>query len=67
MDKSIRIGHIALSFHEASALEVAKILQSYGHEVSFKSASHEAAFDMLKKGKSIYWLRHGCRPATKST
>lgn len=51
MDNSIRIGHIALSFHEASALEVAKILQSYGHMVSFKSAPHEAAFDLLKKGE----------------
>ncbi|MFA0810259.1 glycine betaine ABC transporter substrate-binding protein [Microbulbifer epialgicus] len=51
MDNSIRIGHIALSFHEASALEVAKVLQSYGNKVSFKSAPHEAAFEMLKKGE----------------
>ncbi|BBM03004.1 glycine betaine ABC transporter substrate-binding protein [Microbulbifer sp. GL-2] len=51
MDNSIRIGHIALSFHEASALEVTKILQLYGHKVSFMSAPHEEAFGLLKKGE----------------
>ena len=51
MSKPIRIGHIALSFHEASALEVAKVLESHGHSVSYASAPHEAAFEMLGKGE----------------
>ncbi|WP_444932801.1 glycine betaine ABC transporter substrate-binding protein [Microbulbifer sp. JTAC008] len=51
MDNSIRIGHIALSFHEASAREVAKVLEAHGHQTSFKSAPHEAAFQLLKNGE----------------
>jgi len=51
MKELIHIGHIGLSFHEASAIEVAKILKFHGHPVSFSSAPHEAAFDMLGKGE----------------
>ncbi|MEM9388505.1 MAG: glycine betaine ABC transporter substrate-binding protein [Pseudomonadota bacterium] len=51
MSEPIRLGHIALSFHEASALEVATVLESHGHEVSHASAHHEAAFEMLGAGE----------------
>jgi len=51
MTDPIRIGHIALSFHEASAREVARILESHGHEVSFAAAPHEEAFAMLGRGE----------------
>lgn len=49
MSEPIRIGHIGLSFHEASAIEVAKVLQTFGREVTYSSASHEAAFQMLER------------------
>ncbi|WP_444944493.1 glycine betaine ABC transporter substrate-binding protein [Microbulbifer sp. ZKSA006] len=51
MDNSIRIGHIALSFHEASAREVARVLEAHGHQTHLKSAPHEAAFELLKNGE----------------
>ncbi len=51
MTDPIRIGHIALSFHEASAQEVARVLESHGHEVTFASAPHEEAFAMLGRGE----------------
>ncbi len=51
MTDPIRIGHIALSFHEASAREVARVLESHGHEVTFASAPHEEAFAMPGRGE----------------
>ncbi|MDY7096713.1 MAG: glycine betaine ABC transporter substrate-binding protein [Pseudomonadota bacterium] len=58
--KPIRLGHIDLSFHKASALKVAEVLKCHGHEVEHSFAHHEDAFDMLAKGKidmlSSAWL-----------
>ncbi|MBV6748818.1 glycine betaine ABC transporter substrate-binding protein [Pseudomonas chlororaphis] len=51
MTAHIRIGHIGLSFHEASALEVGRALIEQGHTVSYASAAHEAAFEMLGRGE----------------
>ncbi|MBY8978331.1 glycine betaine ABC transporter substrate-binding protein [Rhodobacteraceae bacterium NNCM2] len=51
MPDPIRIGHIGLTFHEASAIEVARVLEGHGHTVTFASAPHEAAFDLLAKGE----------------
>nr|WP_067293482.1 glycine betaine ABC transporter substrate-binding protein [Marinobacterium profundum] len=51
MTHRIRIGHIGLSFHQASALEVARVLEAHGHSTAFASAPHEAAFDMLARGE----------------
>ncbi|WP_248802852.1 glycine betaine ABC transporter substrate-binding protein [Pseudomonas sp. MWU13-2100] len=51
MTAHIRIGHIDLSFHEASALEVGRVLIEQGHTVSYASAAHEAAFEMLGRGE----------------
>ncbi|MEM8493637.1 MAG: glycine betaine ABC transporter substrate-binding protein [Pseudomonadota bacterium] len=50
MAEAVRLGHIGLSFHEASALEVARVLGRHGHETTFRSAPHEAAFEMLARG-----------------
>lgn len=52
MAEPIRIGYIDLSFHQASALEVGRILQTFGHEVSYNAAPHEAAFERLGRGES---------------
>jgi glycine betaine/proline transport system substrate-binding protein len=47
MSRSVRIGHIALSFHEASAIEVEKILTAHGHAVERSAAPHEEMFKRL--------------------
>lgn len=52
MAEPIRIGYIDLSFHQASALEVGRILQTFGHEVIYNAAPHEAAFERLGRGES---------------
>ncbi|MEM1156593.1 MAG: glycine betaine ABC transporter substrate-binding protein [Pseudomonadota bacterium] len=51
MATAIRIGHIGLSFHEASALEVARVLSKHGLESRFTSAPHEEAFELLGRGE----------------
>ncbi len=48
--ENIHIGHIGLSFHQASALEVGKVLQAHGLKVDYSSAPHEEAFEMLGRG-----------------
>ncbi|GAB2875119.1 glycine betaine ABC transporter substrate-binding protein [Microbulbifer echini] len=45
--RPIRVGHIDLSFHDASAREVEKILEDFGHRVQRYTASHEVMFSML--------------------
>lgn len=52
MSSPLRIGYIDLSFHKASALEVGRILQNFGHEVTYNAAPHEAAFERLGRGES---------------
>jgi glycine betaine/proline transport system substrate-binding protein len=44
MSRSVRIGHMALSFHEARAIEVEKILTVHGHAVERSAAPHEEMF-----------------------
>ncbi|MEM6640809.1 MAG: glycine betaine ABC transporter substrate-binding protein [Pseudomonadota bacterium] len=50
-DTVIRLGHIDLSFHKASALKVAEILRDNGHSVEHAMAHHERAFEMLGTGQ----------------
>lgn len=45
--RPIRIGYISLSFHEASALEVQKLVESHGHKTTIRAAPHEAMFKLL--------------------
>lgn len=45
---AIRLGHIDLSFHAASAAVVQAILERHGHEVELSAAPHEAMFQRLR-------------------
>ncbi|WP_430231343.1 glycine betaine ABC transporter substrate-binding protein [Paraburkholderia tropica] len=45
-NKTIRLGHIDLSFHAASAAVVQRILESYGFDISTRAAPHEKMFEM---------------------
>jgi hypothetical protein len=45
--RAIRVGHIALSFHDAAAEQVELLLRSYGHEIERHSALHEDMFASL--------------------
>ena len=44
MNKPIRLGHIDLSFHQASAAVVQAILEAHGHEVVVSAYPHEEMF-----------------------
>ncbi|KZB61475.1 glycine betaine ABC transporter substrate-binding protein [Thalassospira sp. MCCC 1A02491] len=48
MAKSLTVGHIDLSFHKASCLEVEKVLKRHGFEVQRRAAPHEDMFELLK-------------------
>jgi len=45
----IRVGHIDLSFHNASALEVEAVLAKYGHAVERSAAPHEEMFQRMSR------------------
>lgn len=47
----IRLGHIDLSFHAASAGVVQEILERHGHPVILRAAPHEAMFELLHAGE----------------
>ncbi|WNW12761.1 glycine betaine ABC transporter substrate-binding protein [Pseudomonas sp. DTU_2021_1001937_2_SI_NGA_ILE_001] len=47
MPKVIRLGHIDLSFHAASAALVHRVLERYGYEVEVRAAPHEAMFKLF--------------------
>lgn len=49
-DIPIRVGHIALSFHDASARQVEQVLEAHGHGVERSAASHEEMFRRLGAG-----------------
>ncbi len=42
--RPIRVGHIDLSFHDASAREVERVLASFGHTIERSAAPHEEMF-----------------------
>jgi glycine betaine/proline transport system substrate-binding protein len=46
----IRVGHIDLSFHDASAREVERILAEHGHSIERSAAPHERMFQILGEG-----------------
>jgi glycine betaine/proline transport system substrate-binding protein len=46
----IRVGHIDLSFHDASALEVERVLEANGRKVERSTAPHEEMFQRLCRG-----------------
>jgi glycine betaine/proline transport system substrate-binding protein len=47
MPRPIRVGHIALSFHDAAAEQVELVLRSHGHEIERSAAPHEEMFAAL--------------------
>lgn len=51
MTRPIRVGHIALSFHDAAAERVELVLRSAGHEIERRSAPHELMFDAIGRGE----------------
>lgn len=51
MATTIRLGHIDLSFHAASAGVVQAILQDHGHEVLTSAAPHEEMFRRMGRGE----------------
>lgn len=46
----IRVGHIDLSFHDAAAREVERVLRAHGHDIERLAASHEEMFHRLRSG-----------------
>ncbi|MBX8519794.1 glycine betaine ABC transporter substrate-binding protein [Pseudomonas cichorii] len=49
MHKNIRLGHISLSFHAASAALVQRVLERHGYQVDVRSAPHEEMFKLLNE------------------
>lgn len=50
MSRPLRVGHIALSFHDAAAEQVELLLRSHGHDIERHSAPHEQVFTALGRG-----------------
>lgn len=50
MTRPIRVGHIDLSFHDAAAREVERILGGYGHAIERSAAPHEGMFRRMADG-----------------
>lgn len=50
MSRPLRVGHIALSFHDAASEQVELLLRSHGHEVERFSAPHKDMFAKLGRG-----------------
>jgi glycine betaine/proline transport system substrate-binding protein len=51
MSRPIRLGHIALSFHAASAAVVQRILEAHGHSVESSAFPHEEMFQRYGAGE----------------
>lgn len=51
MSRPIRVGHIALSFHDAVAEQVELLLRSHGHDIERHSARHTDMFASLGRGE----------------
>lgn len=47
----LRVGHIDLSFHDAAAREVEKILRTHGHAIERSAAPHEEMFRRMGRGE----------------
>ncbi len=49
MTSALRVGHIDLSFHDASALVVESILKKHGHAIERSAAPHEEMFRRMAR------------------
>jgi glycine betaine/proline transport system substrate-binding protein len=63
MKSVIRVGHIDLSFHDASAREVEAILKKYGHSIERSATPHEEMFRRMAR-KEIDILVSAWLPAS---
>jgi glycine betaine/proline transport system substrate-binding protein len=50
MADDIRVGHIDLSFHDATAREVERVLGAHGHRIARSAAPHEEMFQRMAVG-----------------
>jgi len=48
--RPVRVGHVDLSFHDAAAREVERILSAHGHAVERSAAPHEEMFRRMAVG-----------------
>ena len=67
MSRPLRVGHIALSFHEAASEQVELLLRSHGHEIERSSAPHKDMFASLGRGEVDVLVAGGCRAVTAFT
>lgn len=51
MTRAIRVGHIDLSFHDAAAREVEKILVAHGHAIERSAYPHEEMYRRMGRGE----------------
>jgi glycine betaine/proline transport system substrate-binding protein len=51
MTRPLRVGHIALSFHDAASEQVELLLRSHGHEIERSAAPHRDMFASLGRGE----------------
>ena len=51
MKHPIRVGYIALSFHDASARSVEEVLKKHGHPIERSAAPHEEMFHRLGRAE----------------
>jgi glycine betaine/proline transport system substrate-binding protein len=51
MTRPVRVGHIALSFHDAAAEQVELVLRSHGHDIERHAAPHEKMFEAQGRGE----------------
>lgn len=51
MSRAIRVGHVDLSFHDAAAREVERVLAAHGHGVERSAAPHEEMFRRLGRAE----------------
>ncbi|OBJ82106.1 glycine betaine ABC transporter substrate-binding protein [Mycobacterium asiaticum] len=51
MTDAVRVGHIDLSFHDAAAREVERILREHGHRIARSAAPHEEMFRRIGNGE----------------
>jgi glycine betaine/proline transport system substrate-binding protein len=51
LSRSVRVGHIDLSFHDASAIQIESVLRAHGLKVERSAAPHEEMFRRLGAGE----------------
>jgi glycine betaine/proline transport system substrate-binding protein len=51
MARPLRVGHIALSFHDAASEQVELLLRSHGHDIERSAAPHGDMFASLGRGE----------------